>query len=334
MATGFRHRNVDPPDQDHLCLCLCAGIVQKRPDVFLRQAMFDLQVMKPRLPYHERKEQLQALSQDLQKQFRLRVRPNLLQPGKFLLLHHAFLLELGSSCQRFFQNALLLLVLHFHLSDLVGQHRGLSVHLTTLLLSPNQALLCHIEAPAEERRDHVFASRGQDRLRHLLHASLAFPVAEDPKIEEPLLQDESFLSLQPHDEVQHTLPSPQVEVDHTLHLCHMLLHSLECRLLPSDHCEPWLQLTQINTAGSPWAQDLGQLLLLRTRQTFGGLRAVDGTLHVFQDVGSDLANGNRQRVHHFSQQIHHHSCDGCVWQLHTGSQTFDFAEACLACQQS
>ena len=47
--------------------------------------------------------------------------------------------------------------------------------LTTLLLSPNQALLCHIEAPAEERRDHVFASRGQDRLRHLLHASLAFP---------------------------------------------------------------------------------------------------------------------------------------------------------------
>lgn len=36
-----------------------------------------------------------------------------------------------------------------------------------------------------------------------------------------------------------------------LHLCHMLLHSLECRLLPSDHCEPWLQLTQINTAGSP-----------------------------------------------------------------------------------
>ena len=104
-----------------------------------------------------------------------------------------------------------------HLSDLVGQHRGLSVHLslqiqfwaskktikiatnwgnssisgaskttmffpscpwrslTTLLLSPNQALLCHIEAPAEERRDHVFASRGQDRLRHLLHASLAFP---------------------------------------------------------------------------------------------------------------------------------------------------------------
>lgn len=36
------------PDQDHLCLCaghlcLCAGrIVQKRPDVFLRQAMFDL----------------------------------------------------------------------------------------------------------------------------------------------------------------------------------------------------------------------------------------------------------------------------------------------------
>ena len=50
---------------------------------------------------------------------------------------------------------------------------------------------------------------------------------------------------------------------------------------------------------SPWAQDLGQLLLLRTRQTFGGLRAVDGTLHVFQDVGSDLANGNRQRVHHF-----------------------------------
>ena len=30
----------------------------------------------------------------------------------------------------------------------------------------------------------------------------------------------------------------------------MLLHSLECRLLP-DHCEPWLQLTQINTAGSP-----------------------------------------------------------------------------------
>ena len=27
------------------------------------------------------------------------------------------------------------------------------------------------------------------------------PVAEDPKIEEPLLQDESFLSLQSHDEV-------------------------------------------------------------------------------------------------------------------------------------
>ena len=43
----------------------------------------------------------------------------------------------------------------------------------------------------------------------------------------------------------------QLSVFLALHLCHMLLHSLECRLLPSDHCEPWLQLTQITTAGSP-----------------------------------------------------------------------------------